>query len=101
MGKVVSPMNGYIFYEQESPMQYHEISKNITLNQSIEKLYKRKICFMPFSSSESFEQHLRKHIVKRPLLQIVAFYFTRKNTLVRSHINVVSVIKHSQIKSIS
>ncbi len=34
--------------------------------------------FMPFSSSESFGNHLRKHIVKRPLLQIVAFYFTRK-----------------------
>ena len=55
MGKVVCPMNGYIFfYEKESPMQHHDISNNITMNQSIEKLYKCKMCFMPFSSRGKF-----------------------------------------------
>ena len=42
----------YIFYEKESPMQHHDISNIITMNQSIEKLYKCKMCFMPFSSSD-------------------------------------------------
>ena len=65
IGKVVPPMNGYIFfYEKESPMQ-HQGSINITVNQSLERNYNCKMCSIPFSSRESFRHHLRKHTGKK------------------------------------